>query len=156
MDYELLYQRALEEITFRQEFLNQIDLKEYKRYITKIIYKHKSKKDKRLMWCKPVFSFNIFKPVHSKIIVFVDAFDPQIHVNFADFYCSLIFHEGFHAFENYYNHHNANYIPPISAPHYDLFFDLRELRAYENQSKHLTAENINGGLFCHCLGDVIV
>jgi hypothetical protein len=136
----LLYDRALKDTSFRSNFIELINLGEYAQYISKVVPKYFGSEG--LMCCCPSFvalHWGI-AGTKSKILVYKNAFDSKIHKNFADFYSTLVFHEGFHAKENY----NGD---ALNGPHsFDVYsrklFDTKkELRAYTNQISNISNAN---------------
>lgn len=91
------FQQAIENPSYRQKFLDKIDLAESSLYIKYLEY-------------NPVENiFTLMKTIppnsprkKSQIIIYPVSFSREYHPAFQDFLCTLIDHEGWHAKENYF------------------------------------------------------
>jgi hypothetical protein len=140
MQLEQLFQKAKENPKIRQEFLDQIDLAEYKKYISEVKYKGNSKKI--IMTCYNFWHghFGITK-LKSKILVYDNAFTHEKIININDFLGVLKHHEGFHAMERH-----EGIFGPSKSSIYDLETEILEdinieLRAHKNELKNLNKNN---------------
>lgn len=144
-DLESLYEKAIKEPSFRQEFVNSLDFGGVKQYISGISVKEEDE----IMVVQGVRKNPIMRCLSgeeialSKIEIFPVAFEGRFHRNVYDFLSTLKFHEGFHAYENYYRprYYQSNlFMLDVSdkSKVIDLF---GEIRAEENTLKNLTSKN---------------
>jgi hypothetical protein len=140
------FERAKWDETYRQDFIEGIDLESYKPYVTKVIYKGKIP---RLEGINRIFGAStsvvmqtslekgLFQKKRSKISVFPVAFSSECSPTLGDFKSILIDHEGFHAKDLYLNW-DKNSLALQSSSLFllqELLISAftSELDAYENQ-----------------------
>lgn len=134
---ESLYEKARIDSSFRQQFLDSLDLGEIRNYVFKIEFQryYLSLNEafiRPLMSCEPIELKGI--RIKSKITVYSDAFDE--HKNVYDFLSTLKYHEGFHAFENFAD---SDISSRVNSSREKIINE--ELRADENTFNHLNSKN---------------
>ena len=121
------YKRAIEEITFRQNFLDNLDLGWTRSYVKHIKYESEliDKKDRIIMR-----TIQNVVGKKSEILVYPKAFS-DFHPKFADFYSTLVYHEGYHARESFEFGAEDGILGDLNL----------ELRARKFQLEHVNGEN---------------
>ncbi|HEY9701862.1 MAG TPA: hypothetical protein V6C58_05430 [Allocoleopsis sp.] len=140
MSLEELFQKAKENPRLRQEFIDEIDLGEHNKYISKLKYEGNSKNE--IMSCYNFWHghFGITK-TKSKILIYNNAFTHDKIENIHDFLGLLKHHEGFHAMERF-----EGIFGPNRISIYDIETQIKEdmkieLRTCQNEQKNITEKN---------------
>lgn len=130
------YEKAIKNAEFRESFIKSIKLGEVEKYLS-IVYLRR--KNSNIMETRmPVRNFRHEK---SNIFIYPGAFDLTFHPSFADFYSTLVYHEGYHAEENFHGPPMPLNISKNNLEYWTLFNCLEEVRAIRNQLNNLTSEN---------------
>lgn len=124
-DLESLYERAVEDTSFRQEFVDSLNPSGIVGEYARLIVKPKQKKG-TLMGCVHPFLLQIGFPVKVKINIYPLAFSREFHPNVHDFLSTLVHHEGRHMFQDAYG---------------KLSSAVAEVSAWENVLRNLSSEN---------------
>jgi len=121
-DLETLYERAVEDASFRQEFVDSLNLGEMRKYISKLVVKRRQRRNWAMMCLNPILGLR--RGV--KMIIYPLAFSKEFHPNAHDFLSSLRDHEGHHMFQGAYG--------AVTARN-------GEIDAWENTLKNLSSKN---------------
>lgn len=100
---QIAFQKAREDESQRQSFLEMIDLEDKAEYISQVRYiPANNPKPKGVICCEPDICkfFNNYR-TKSTISVFPLAFDSDTHENLDEFLSTFIDHEGYHAKQDY-------------------------------------------------------
>ena len=132
--------KTINEKSFRQDFINMIELKNILDYVKNIVYNPKYKRNIIMETKSSLKSYFGFKEGKSKIIICPSAFLLDFHPKLEDFLSTLTYHEGFHAKENFEGIINLE--PSYMDMGAYLEFGIKkELRACRNQVINFNQNN---------------
>lgn len=131
MTTEQDFQRAREDPSYRQEFLDNLDLEDATPYVRDLRYKNLKDHRGIMSIYLPFIEGIIFRDPRSIIEIYPFSFSPEETENLGDFLSVLIDHEGEHARDFHEKPFSSwsDHTPKITA--------RRELRAIENQLPRL-------------------